>query len=629
MAFWSVTEKGVQTDTPAKTLPKAHIPANQPLFAAALAPVAGGRVALGWGRYDRKNDRWLGKIDLWNPEKDAVVSLTLEGVEGTLHALGFSGDGGFLAAGGTSKRLYAWDVRGEAKRNLSLSWRHDEQINTLAALPGPAGLLLSGSDDTTVRLWNLQTPKQPLLGTLALAQSGPNWVTYAPNGLFDGSPEGVRQVSRLSGGALLRLEQLFVRDFQFGLTGDLLAGGPPELNTKIDTADIARMVLELAPAGEGQGRAQTLTLWVGKDDVTDLRLYHNGMVIRDGIEKDLKDGRLSLPVTLTGGANRFYAMGTVTNHPDGRSNEVEVAYDATTNGRLHVLALGVGDYKTAKLQYAKADAQDLGKYLGQHPIQAEQIDQIKPIVLTDEAVNRQGVESAFNQIREDVRKRPEDTVVVFLAGHTDLRDDRYCLLLPGAELTGPAVAHARGQGVAVKKDAPTANDPTLLPYAEIHRRLAGLDALNRLVIVDACQAEAILDDPFVKRIQRLVDQDSRKSRTSYLMAARKGELAGEAPELKHGLLTYTVLHGLGDPSLARLDDLKIFDERPNADLNGDKRIDTDELRTYVRALLPPLTAHFSDLVGRAGEAMPPPGRHERPLRYQTVTAAPFPLAKLP
>ena len=39
------------------------------------------------------------------------------------------------------------------------------------------------------------------------------------------------------------------------------------------------------------------------------------------------------------------------------------------------------------------------------------------------------------------------------------------------------------------------------------------------MIVDACQAEAIMDDPKVRAIRKWMEALSRRARTSYLMAA--------------------------------------------------------------------------------------------------------------
>ena len=78
----------------------------------------------------------------------------------------------------------------------------------------------------------------------------------------------------------------------------------------------------------------------------------------------------------------------------------------------------------------------------------------------------------------------------------------------------------------------------------LYRNIARLGALERLVLIDACQAEAIADDSGVRQIQSLVDSGAHRARTAYLLAARRGEAAGESGVLEHGLLTYALLKGL-------------------------------------------------------------------------------------
>ena len=126
-----------------------------------------------------------------------------------------------------------------------------------------------------------------------------------------------------------------------------------------------------------------------------------------------------------------------------------------------------------------------------------------------------------------------------------------------------------------------------------------LDALNRLVIVDACQAETILVDPQVAAIQKWMEIGSRKARTSYLMAARRGEPALEIEPLGHGLFTYILLRGMREVALGDepklVTDLKL---RPDADYNSDGIITTSELDAYVKETLPAIAAVFPKMVAR-------------------------------
>ncbi len=143
-------------------------------------------------------------------------------------------------------------------------------------------------------------------------------------------------------------------------------------------------------------------------------------------------------------------------------------------------------------------------------------------------------------------------------------------------------------------------DPTgtVLPYAEIERLLIRMDALQRVVILDACQAEAALDDPTARRLREnaaeKVDDDAHRARTTYLLASRRDVPALEVEQLGHGLLTYVLLRGMGATGLVERPDVPLA----GADANGDTVITTAELRTYVGRTLPPLATQFAPVAMR-------------------------------
>ena len=105
------------------------------------------------------------------------------------------------------------------------------------------------------------------------------------------------------------------------------------------------------------------------------------------------------------------------------------------------------------------------------------------IVLTDGDVSERSVLDAFATLRREVKGRPEDVVVVFLAGHTDVLKDaagreRFSLLLtpfPFPE-NAPLIAMNRGVGVAaLNQQLPPGAD---LPFHVIYRNLSRLEACS-------------------------------------------------------------------------------------------------------------------------------------------------------
>lgn len=603
--LWAVGPDGAR---PAKTF---RTPDGSPIASAAIAPGEGRRVAIG------QRD---GTLRLWDVERDTTRELGP--IRGAVAAAAFTPDGRMLAAAGSDKVIRVWAL-GETPTPVVVRPMpsHAERINTLRAWPD-GSLIASGSDDTTVRLWRLAD--QALLATLSTSDDASRWIAYTPEGLFDGSVEGEADVVRLAGREVIRLAQAYEYDHRFDLTEALAAGERPVREAE-PAGPPPRLLVEVGTPRGDDGREVELALALEGDDLTDVRLYHNDKPIRFG--PDFQPGpaprRLVTRASLVSGDNRFFAMAGRPGALDGRSNEVVVRHDAPTPGRMHVIALGVSRYRTRSLQFAHVDAQQVAEYLDQNRLGGAPDPETRPIVLVDDGVSVEAVDRAFATVRRRVAGHPEDSVVLFVAGHTDVRGDRFGLLLPTAELSaGPELVAARsGPGGGDLSD--------LLQFGRLQRHLAQLDALDRLVVIDACQAEAIFDDPTVRRLRDLADREARGARTSYILAARRGEVANEVEALKHGLLTYALLRGLGaGDALEPVPGVDVFRDQPDADYDGDGRVDTAELRRYTERVLPVLAGRYPELVRRGAGA--DASRPEQALRSQDVPSGPpFPLVRLP
>ena len=526
------------------------------------------------------------------------------------HAVTFTPDGRWVIAAGQDKMLYLWTIDGPRAERVRLDpeHQHAEQIQALAVWSGAVGpVFASGGDDTTVRLWSLD-PKEhrgTLVGTLvadpaALGEDAgqepappknpapargrftaasasvsvptwADWVAFTPDGVYDSSLDGDRMVSFVIGQDVRRLEQYAGQFRKFQLTDDLRKGTRPQ--PPAHTAP-PPLVIDPPPAPDIRTRDTELRISLADASLANegLRLYQNGMPVQDRRDFRPLEGpgkyAYAVRVRLRSGPNRFYAMASRPNDVDARSDDVVIRYDGPeTPGQFHILALGVKDYARNALRYASNDAVEIADHL--HKYGVEGLDRPgKKIVLTDDKVSEASVEKAFMDLRRAVKGRPEDTVVIFLAGHTDVLIDpsgreRFSLLLPSFPFpaNAPAMADNRGVGIAGRGANANANananagpipSGTDLPFYVIYRNLSHLDALQRLIIIDACQAEAIDNDPRVRRIRQVLETDTHRARTSYLLAARRGEPANESALLEHGLLTYVLLRGMEAPGLRPL-----------------------------------------------------------------------------
>lgn len=558
--------------------------------------------------------------------------------------------GRWLAAGGGDKEIRLWGLAREADPQrpdaapklttsplrLQGAPHHDEQVNALCAWPAPAPgegpeppVLASGSDDTTVRLWRLsdRTP----LGTLSAdldATTGASvapraaWVVYTPDGLFDSAVDGERQVTWLRRGELLPLEQYYDTARLFGLSDRLRRGDRPPAPT-YPSEPPPRVAIDRPEEGVASKAETALTIHIGPPGVEQVRLYQNGVPVTDGRELTPAPGesRARVTVKLARGVNRFYAMASRAGAIDGRSNEVEVVYDRPEPvvRRTHVLALGVGRYSpdTRALRFAREDAQSVTDFLRRNTSMPD-VRTGAFVTLTDDDVNEQKVVDSFMTIR-DSDLAPDDTVVVFVAGHTGTQRERYYLLLP--EYPFPKGEDEHG-------DLREVRSKTALAFSALQENLSRLRCLNRLVVVDACQAEALLDDPTVQRLGRAVDDTAHRARTAYILAARRGESASEAPILKHGLLTYTLLKGLGETGLEALPDQTVLRDPPSADRNGDALVTASELALYTGEALPRLASSLPDLVMRGAAGLPAKADPARQHPRVQATDLNFPLLRL-
>ena len=578
-----------------------------------------------------------GRILLWEDGKGRPIELG--SLDGAVLTAAFTPDRRWLAAAGADKSVWISGMDNPRRRlRLEPFPQHAEQVNALVAWP-VGTIFASGSDDTTIRLWSLDQEalrghaEKSLLGTLSAEQGTTDWVAFTPDGLFDSSINGEKQVTWLEGLEVVTLEQVYDTSHVFKLTDRLRRGErprPPEPPRRPPP----RLSID-PPAQPILDRPEIeLTIWLSEPKLANLRLYQNGVPVRSGPDLSADRPRVTTKVRLRHGLNRFHVMaGRPGSHEvEGRSETVEVRYDGPDSpGQLHFLALGVSNYERPghALQFADRDARELADFLHRSRAQVAGSLGLR-IVLTNREVTEAQVDEAFLRIRDRVKGRPEDTVVVFLAGHADALRGRFYLLLPNFPF--PDLDPRTGRPVRALAPTEIARE-SVLPYATIYRNLSRINALQRLVVVDACQAEAILDDPGVRALQQLVDHGAQRAKTAYLMAARRGEPAGEVGALSHGLMTYALLKGMGKRDLEAVPGFKIFEDPPNADKDRDGVVTTTELTWYTDLIVPQLARNFPVLVQRAGvdgalkDVRPAANLGQRP-RLQASDAS-FPLIELP
>ncbi|HEV3121024.1 MAG TPA: WD40 repeat domain-containing protein, partial [Isosphaeraceae bacterium] len=245
-----------------------------------------------------------GRVLLWNAGNDQPFATPVR-IQGQVRSLTFSPDGRWLCAGGSDKSVWRVSLaEPRSAERLDTAHPHAEQVNTLVASLGE-GILVSGSDDTTVRFWNLADRR--LLGVLSAGQEpaeeegggslslDTSWVAYTPEGLFDCAPGAERQVTWLLGEEVLSFEQFAATSRLFGLA-DLLRQGRQPPRPKLEEVQPPRLAID--PPAElmvrGAAPRIELTITLAEESLTELRLYHNGIPVLTSEDLPLQPGRRQL-----------------------------------------------------------------------------------------------------------------------------------------------------------------------------------------------------------------------------------------------------------------------------------------------------------------------------------------------
>jgi len=510
-------------------------------------------------------------------------------------------NGGFVT--GTSRWLHSFDASGRPR------WRQP--------LPGvPWGLnqsddgrwVVAALSDGTLRWYDGSNGRERL--ALFVHGRDRRWVLFAPEGFYQASPGGdtllgyhlnqgadregafidATQLSgvyfrpdlitrRLAGdetalsqalkgiaqetpvGGLALLGQALQ---SLGDVGSVLSGGlPPKvslLSPLVASSDgdyDLRVKIEPARAG---------------DTVGALRLFINGAEVRSRAISPPGGGVVTQRLSLAPGLNTVSLRAM---RADGKvaSNEVMVRVNvapAQTQPTLRVLAVGISQYDDASfkggVRFAARDAEAVVDRLRSGGIGVyREVDA--------RLLNRRA-DTGFERIEAELqalvkRARPEDVVVIFLAGHGKAPDGQYHFI-PADFVYDSDQAFTRGR---------------TLSHARIEDMLRQLGAGKRLLILDTCDSGSTVQGRDGATDQK--DAVARLIRSSgrYILAAAPP--MGKALEdgvRGHGVYTSALLEGLAGA----------------ADPRNTGMIEVDALAEYVARRVPQLTA--------------PAGYEQRPMR---------------
>jgi WD40 repeat protein len=520
-------------------------------------------------------------VRVWDAANGQSVR-TLKGVD-AFTSVAFDKDGRTLLAGSSRGEIKYWDAAtGQEARTVNA---HTDAINALS-FSRDGRWLVSGSEDGSARVWagdDRSGGSGELLATLVSLRESADWLVVAPDGLFDGSPAAWNQIMwrfERDTSNVRPVEVFFNEYYAPGLLGEIFAGRRPRALKDITQRDRRQPQVRLSLAGASAAQSNSavntrearVLIEVAEaaadarnsagGGARDLRLFRNGLLVRSWRGDVLQQGGKTVveaSVPVVAGDNRLTAYAFNRDNVKSVDAELVVRGDESLRrtGTAYILAVGVNKYANAAfdLNFANADAETFGEEVRKAQARVEGFGRIEVVRLLDAQGTKANLLLAVKRLGGDEsalppgappdlarlkRAQPEDTVIIYYAGHGIAQGACFYM-----------IPHDLGYAGARTKIEP-AGMKTLLDHSlsdrELEAALDGVDAAQMLLVLDACNSGQALE----AEDKRLGPMNSKGlaqlayEKGMFILTAAQGyQAAKEATQLGHGLLTYAlVVQGL-------------------------------------------------------------------------------------
>jgi WD40 repeat protein len=524
---------------------------------------------------------------------------------------------GRSAARGYGNLVKLWDVASDEE--IAELVGHTSDV-TSVAYAAKARLLVSGSRDGTLRVWNVPERKE-VVELIALGPS--DYVAVTPDQYYRASKRRIAGVAFRVNDTLYPFEQFDLRFNRPDIVLERLGRSSPgtveshraAYQRRLKKIGFTEQMLsgdfhlpEVALVGTNvpvTTQVSTLALRVRASDarypLDRLNVFVNDVPVFGTAGLPITDPKSNeheqdIQVPLVAGRNKVQV--SVLNRQGAESLRQTVYTTSTAEPGtpdVYLLAIGVSRYRNHayNLRFAAKDAADLADAYRGIAGRGASRGAVHVLDLTNEKATRSAIREAKDWLKQ---ARVNDLVVVFAAGHgmTDARQNYYF----GTHDIDP--------------DRPEING---LPYEDFEALLDGIPAMRKVLLIDTCfsgeieQDEAVVvakaqadgagtvsmrafktargvnvvaDDTTptlatdVLRFQQELFADLRRGTGAVVISSASGnEYALEGDQWSNGVFTYALLNGL---------------KNAHADMNQDQTVTVSELQAYVIEEVRKLTA---------------------------------------
>jgi outer membrane protein assembly factor BamB len=481
-----------------------------------------------------------GTLSRWQPGSGERPR-RLERVRGQPAALAVDPTQGLLVIA-TERQVRALDLTtGRQRWSISLT-----QPASALALHPSGRLLLAGADG--ISAWNGSGGRR----VLRLIPARDGWLAVDEAGRYDGT--GVTtwqagwqtQLGRLPMTGLQASNyepELLSKSFQPAPT--MLTPVPAPVEQGIEAPPTVQMEFSATPPALLPATLEVrVTARERSGGLDSIQLWQNGKVVPAEARADSRrtgnPGATSLVeiwrIPAQPGMNRIVAAGIGRGDRAGPGAELTASLTSSgTRPQLHILAIGVDDVEAmtqhdpdSRLLYAVADADSMADHLTRggtplyHAVETR-------LLRSRTEVTQAAILAALEKLRTT---KPEDVVVIFMAGHGQSIGEHW-YFLPGDMPLSPE----RGQTHFLL-------DSHAISTRRLIQAIQAIPAGRILLAIDSCQSGKVTSTLNRGLELRAMASIGQEAGVHVLAATRPNEYAVEFESLGHGAFTLALLSGL-------------------------------------------------------------------------------------
>lgn len=449
----------------------------------------------------------------------------------------------------------------------------------LYPLNGHAGkFLLNASGNNINQIYDLKS--NSIVGYF-FSDSNDDFAVVSKDGRVDGTPDALSKVFWTTRGTFQRtsLESTLERGFTPRLMSEVINAESSSLASfdvektvskipilAIQSVNGAAFTEGVAIQSSQKKSSVNITFTDNAQEVTEVRLYQNGKLMKSVPGTGAKDYTFELTLSSSFGEENFFFINAGSRSGiDSEKAKFTIAYRGVTQEKptLYLVTVGIDKYKNQKynLNYAQADADGVAQSMSQYTSQL--FKAVVPYSLRNEKAVKANILNALEDIKK--KSKEQDLLILYYAGHGvmsgESASDQEFFMVPSD------VTQLYGRADILKEKAISAS--LLKEYAQ------SINAQKQVFILDACQSAGALESVTERGVaeEKAIAQLARSTGTFWITSTGSNQYASEFDKLGHGIFTYTLIEGI----------------EGKADTNQDKKLTVRELSTYIENKVPELS----------------------------------------